>query len=94
MDYWKEQNPQAYDDIILSFDPLFRLMRKQGVTDLQLARQIGVKVDLIRNIQLRQDVVTVQMLKKICKALDCGPGDIMDVSKVLVIPATQKGPDD
>ena len=94
MDYWKEKNPQAYDDIVLSFAPMFRLMRERGITDLQLARKIGVKVDLIRNIQLHQDTTKVQTIKEICKALECAPGDIMSVSKMLVIPAAKKGPDD
>ncbi len=34
MDYWKEKNPQAYEDRVLSFDPMFRLMRERGITDL------------------------------------------------------------
>lgn len=76
MDYWKEKNPQTYEDVVLSFDPMFRLMRKCGMIDLQLVRQIDVKVDAIRNIQLRHDTTTMQtmqMIKAICKALDCAP---------------------
>lgn len=93
MEYWKEKNPQAYEDIVLSFDPMFRLMRERGITDLQLARQIGVKVDAIRRIQLHQDTTTMQTIKEICKALDCATGDIISVSKVLVLPPTKKDPD-
>lgn len=90
MDYWKEKNPQAYEDIVLSFDSMFCLMRERGITDLQLARQIGVKVDAIRNIQFRQDTTTMQTIKEICKVLDCAPGDIISISKVLVMPATRR----
>ncbi len=32
----------------------------------------------------------MQAIKEICKVLDCAPGDIITVSKVLVIPATKK----
>ena len=81
---------KSYDHIVFSYEPMFRLMREKCLTDLQLARRIGVKVDAIRNIQLRSEVTTMKMIKDICKELDCGPGDLIEVLRVEVIPAAKK----
>lgn len=84
----------SYDDIVFSYDPMFRLMREKGITDLQLARQIGVKVGVIRKIQLQQETTTMELIKSICKILDCGPGDLINVMKVKVYPAIKKDQDE
>ena len=39
--------PDSYEKVYLSFDPMHRLMRERGITDLQLAQKIGVKVECI-----------------------------------------------
>ena len=83
----------SYDDIVFSYDPMFRLMRERGITDLQLARQIGVKVSAIRKIQLQPETTTMELIRSICKVLDCVPGDLITVMKVKVYPAINKDPD-
>lgn len=81
---------KSYDHIVFSYDPMFRLMQQRGITDLQLAKKIGVKVDAIRNIQLRSDTTTITVIKAICKELECGPGDLIEVQHVKVFPAVDK----
>lgn len=83
-------NKKSYDHIAFSYDPMFHLMREKGITDMQLARKIGVKVDAIRNIQLNSETTTIKMIKDICMELDCGPGDLIKVMHATVIPATKK----
>lgn len=83
----------SYDDIVFSYDPMLHLMRERGITDLQLARQIGVKVDVIRKIQLRPETTNMELIKSICKILDCGPGDLINVLKVKVYPAIKEDTD-
>jgi len=85
--------PNSYERVYLSFDPMHRLMRERNITDLELARKAGVKVDVIRNIDRYQDTVTLSMVRSICEALDCGPGDLMTAGKVEVIPAKKEAPD-
>ena len=63
--------PNSYERVYLSFDPMHRLMRERNITDLELARKAGVKVDVIRNIDRYQDTVTLSMVRSICEALDC-----------------------
>lgn len=68
-------------------------MREKNITDLELARKVGVKVDMIRNTYKYQDTVTLSMVRRICEALDCGPGDLMVAGKSLYIPAKGETPD-
>lgn len=81
---------KSYDRIVFDYEPMFQLMREKGITDLQLARKIGVKVDEIRNIQLRPETTTIKMIKDICKELDCGICDLIEVMHVEVIPGVTK----
>ena len=85
--------PNSYERVYLSFDPMHRVMREKNITDLELARKIGVKVDVIRNTYKYQDTVTLSMIRSICEVLDCGPGDLMTAGKVLYIPAKKESPD-
>ena len=72
--------------------PMHRLMRERNITDLQLAQKVGVKVDVIRNTYKYQDTVTLSMVRSICEALDCGPGDMMTARKVERIPTKKDTP--
>ena len=81
--------PDSYERVYLSFDPMHRLMQERNITDLQLAQ----KVDVIRNTYKYQDTVTLSMIRSICEALDCGPGDLMTAGKVECIPAKKESPD-
>ena len=85
--------PDSYERVHLSFEPMHRLMRERNITDLQLAQKVGVKVDVIRNIHKYQDTVTLSMVRNICVALDCCPGDLMTAVKVECIPAKKESPD-
>ena len=72
---------------------MHRLMRERGITDLQLAQKVGVKVDVIRNTYKYQDTVTLSMVRSICEALDGGPGDLMPVGRLECVPAQKEAPD-
>jgi len=89
----KDDSPGTYERTYLSFEPLDETLKKRGVSDLQLARQVGVKVDVIRNMYKYQDTVTLSMVRSICETLDCGLGDLMTAEKVKAIPAKKKASD-
>ena len=40
-----------------------------------------------------QDTGTLSMVRSICEALDCNPGDLMTAGKVECIPAKKESPD-
>ena len=85
--------PDSYKKVYLSFDPMHRLIQERGMTDIQLAKKVGVRVDVIRNTYKYQDTVTLSMIRSICEVLDCGPGDLMTAGKVECIPAKKETPD-
>lgn len=84
------QNEQRY--AIMSFAPLRSLLRKREITELQLARKIGEKVGVVRNIQLQPKTTTVEVILKICDALGCQPCDIMKLEEAFFIPAKENDP--
>ena len=85
--------PGAHERTYLSFRPLDETLKKRGVTDLQLAQKVGVRVDIIRNMYKYQDTVSLALIRNICEALDCGLGDSIAAKKVTVIPAKEKDSD-
>lgn len=85
-------NKNAYKRSIISFEPLRELLREREMTDLQLAKKIGEKVAVVRKIQLQTETTPIEVIRKICEALQCEPGDIMKREELIVIPATKDGP--
>lgn len=75
--------PDSYERVYLSFEPMHRVMQERNITDLQLARKVSVKVNVIRNIDRYQDTVTLSLVRSICEALDCGPEDLMTAKKAI-----------
>ena len=78
--------PDSYERVTLSFEPMYQLMIERSITALQLAKKVGVKVDIIRNMYKYQDTVSLSLIRSICEVLDCDVGDLMSAEKVVVIP--------
>lgn len=90
----KEVNADgSYEYTVLSFRPMYELMRERGVTDLELSRMTGEKVEAIRKIQLKQDTLPLSIVRKLCHALKCDPSDLMAAERAICIPAKKKDPD-
>lgn len=79
----------SYDYTVISFKPMYALMRQRGVSDLELSRLIGEKVDVIRKIQLKQDEIPLSVIRKLCHALKCDPGDLMVAERAILKPAKE-----
>ncbi len=78
----------------LTLNPLRDTMRKRGISELELARKVGVKVDVIRRSYWYHDEISLSLIEKICDALDCDIDEVMVADKVLYIPAHVNGPDE
>ncbi|MCI8351957.1 MAG: helix-turn-helix transcriptional regulator [Oscillospiraceae bacterium] len=61
-------------------------MQERSITVLQLAKKVGVKVDIIRNMYKYQDTVPLSLIQSICEVLDCDVGNLMSAEKIAVIP--------
>ena len=90
-----------YDDIldrgikrtIISFDPFLKRDDVKNLTDAQVGRRFGLKTSTVKAMRLHQDVPS-DTIQKICHALGCQPGDILNATEVWTILPTKKGPDD
>jgi len=61
----------------ISFKKLFHLLVDRDLKDVDLRKAANISAPTMA--KLRQDkVVQTDMIDKICKALDCQPGDIME----------------
>lgn len=61
----------------ISFKKLFHLLVDRNMKDVDLRKAANISAPTMT--KLRQDkVVQTDMIDKICKALDCQPGDIME----------------
>ena len=62
---------------------LGEVLDEKGVTPLELARALGVKHPSIYRLAKQKQItrITTDLLNRICKALDCQPGDLLEYKK-------------
>ncbi|MGH7265674.1 MAG: helix-turn-helix domain-containing protein [Candidatus Rokuibacteriota bacterium] len=53
-----------------------RLRRDSGLTQLELARLLGVSQATLARLESESQNVTLQTLGRVCQALKCEPGDL------------------
>lgn len=59
------------------YDKLFELMRVKGITTYQIRKDNIISQSALQYLHLGKNVSTAT-LDKLCKVLDCQPGDIME----------------
>lgn len=63
--------------MLVSYKKLFHLLVDKNMKDVDLRKAAGISAPTIA--KLRQDkIVQTDIIGKICKALECQPGDIME----------------
>lgn len=76
---------------IISFDPFLKRDDVKGLTDAQVGRRFGLETSTVKAMRLHQDV-PFDTIQKICHALGCQPGDVLNATEVWTIPPTKKRP--
>lgn len=61
----------------ISYKKLFHILVDRNLSAAKLSRMSGVAQSTISKLR-RDEVVQTDIIEKICAALDCQPGDIMD----------------
>lgn len=61
----------------VSYKKLFHLMIDKGVTNAELMAKAGFSANIITRLK-RDRYVALDSIEKICYALDCGVGDILE----------------
>lgn len=65
---------------MIVFDRLWKTMAKKKVSTYWLREQCGIDSKTIRRLRANENIET-KTLNKLCKALDCGIGDIIEYKK-------------
>jgi len=61
----------------ISYKKLFHILVDRNLSAAKLSRMSGVAQSTISKLR-RDEVVQTDVIEKICAALDCQPGDIME----------------
>ncbi|MBY1396512.1 helix-turn-helix transcriptional regulator [Clostridioides difficile] len=61
----------------IKFFKLINLLNRRGITKEELRLKIGASSTTIAKLSSNKNI-SLDVIDKICKALDCQPGDIME----------------
>ena len=61
----------------IKYYKLFDLLNRRGIKKTDLMTLAGISAPTLAKLS-KGEVITTEMLSRICAALDCQPGDIME----------------
>ena len=61
----------------ISYNPLWKLLIDKGMNKTQLRKEIGIGTATLAKLSANEKV-SMDVIEKICSALDCQPGDIVE----------------
>ncbi len=62
----------------LSYNKLWKLLIDKGMTKTQMRLKADISTTTLAKLG-KNEMVSIEVLLRICKVLDCNVGDIMDV---------------
>lgn len=68
--------------MVVSFKPLFKLLIDRNMKKKELAKCAGLSLATITKMGKEGNVVTTDVLVRICEALDCQIGDVLEIVPV------------
>ena len=63
----------------ISYKKLWKLLIDQGLSRTEMRKKAGISTVVLAKLG-RDENVSMDVLKKICAAMDCNIGDIMDLT--------------
>ncbi|MBQ8624151.1 MAG: helix-turn-helix transcriptional regulator [Oscillospiraceae bacterium] len=63
----------------VSYKPLFKLLINRNIKKKDLAKTAGISIATITKMRVDDTVVNINVLEKICIALDCKFDDIIEI---------------
>lgn len=61
---------------MISYEPLWNTMKKQGVTTYALINKYGLNPRTVNNLRHNKSI-TMFTLERLCEILDCEPNDVI-----------------
>ncbi len=71
---------------VITFGPFFQMSEIFGKSDSCISKKIGIEGSVLNKMRRHEDV-PFDVIQKICHAMECQPGDIMEANTIYVIPA-------
>lgn len=70
-------SPERIENMSLSYEKLFALMKEKGLTTYKIRKDNIISQSALTALKNGKSVTT-ETIEKLCKALNCQPGDIME----------------
>lgn len=64
----------------ISYEPLMHLLIKKGLKKTDLLTLVNITTNTLSKFA-KGEPVSLEIVEKLCKALDCQPGDIYEIIK-------------
>jgi DNA-binding Xre family transcriptional regulator len=64
----------------ISYEPLFHTLIRKGLKKTDLKRLAGLSANAVAKFA-KGEPVSLEIIERLCKALDCQPNDIFEVVK-------------
>lgn len=65
------------DTMPISYEKLFALMKEKGLTTYRIRKEKIISENALTSMRAGKSV-TIDTIARLCKALDCQPGDILE----------------
>ena len=65
-------------NIILNYNKLWKLMIDKNINKTQLHEKARISTNAVAKMS-RNETVSLETLAKVCYALDCGSGDVVEI---------------
>lgn len=62
--------------VLISYEPLWNTMKKQGVTTYALINKYGLNPRTVNNLRHNKSI-TMFTLERLCEILNCEPNDVI-----------------
>lgn len=73
----KKLQIERQDSMPISYAKLFELMKEKGLTTYQIRKEKIVSENALTSMRAGKSV-TMDTISRLCKALNCQPGDILE----------------
>lgn len=68
---------QGGDNLSIKYEKLFELMKQKGLTTYKIRKENIISQSALTALKNGKSVTT-ETIEKLCRALNCQPGDIME----------------
>lgn len=69
---------KAGDRMPIKFDKLITILKERGITTYKIRKENLISQATYQKLRTGDGIIDTRTIEKLCKLLDCQPGDIME----------------